>query len=235
MLWYKAWLETRQRFLISLLGILILCSWRVYIGDSLGTSVNWYYGVLRQANLWLCMLWVLAVTLLVMGGLVREKAVGASDLTLAMPVSRERVVGVRIAVGLLQAMTLAVIPWIFMFLTAGATGKADSVFYAAFHVLLLAGGGIVFFGLALLISSVVEGEYTAPAVALGLALAIVMALGDKPLNRYDPFTFMLGTEFSTPQNPLPAGPFPWLHLSANVLLAALLALISIKVIQRRDF
>jgi ABC-2 type transport system permease protein len=235
MLWYKAWLETRQRFLISLFGILVLCPWRIYAGDSLGSSIDWYYGVLRQANMWLCILWVLAVTLLVMGGLVREKAVGASDLTLAMPVSRERVMGVRIAVGLLQAMTLAVIPWAVMFLTAITTGKANSVFYAAFHLLLLAAGGVVFFGLAMLISSVVEGEYAAPAIALGLALAIVMILGDKPLSHYDPFTFMLGTEFSSPQNPLPTGPFPWLHLSANVLVAALLVSISIKAIQRRDF
>ena len=33
MLWYKAWLETRTRFLIALLGILCLCSYSVLNGE----------------------------------------------------------------------------------------------------------------------------------------------------------------------------------------------------------
>jgi hypothetical protein len=33
MLWYKAWLETRTRFLIALLGITVLCSLMVYEND----------------------------------------------------------------------------------------------------------------------------------------------------------------------------------------------------------
>ena len=33
MLWYKAWLETRSRFLISLIGMVALCSVLVFHGD----------------------------------------------------------------------------------------------------------------------------------------------------------------------------------------------------------
>ena len=33
MLWYKAWLETRSRFLISLVGMVALCSVFVLHGD----------------------------------------------------------------------------------------------------------------------------------------------------------------------------------------------------------
>ena len=33
MLWYKAWLETRSRFLISLIGMVALCSVFVLHGD----------------------------------------------------------------------------------------------------------------------------------------------------------------------------------------------------------
>ncbi len=33
MLWYKAWLETRSRFLISLIGMVVLCSVLVFHGD----------------------------------------------------------------------------------------------------------------------------------------------------------------------------------------------------------
>ena len=35
MLWYKAWLETRSRFLVSLIGMVALCSWWVFHENSL--------------------------------------------------------------------------------------------------------------------------------------------------------------------------------------------------------
>jgi hypothetical protein len=236
MLWYKAWLETRARFLISLGGILAICSARVSHMDSLGDSaVSWYYFALQTTHEQLCMFWVLAVMLLMMGGLVREKAVGASAFTLALPVSRTRLMGVRISVGLIQAMALAIVPWAVMFLIAITTGKANSVSWALFHVVLLAGGGSVFFAFALLISSLVEGEYTAPAVSLGIALAVTIALGDKPLNAYSPFNFMVGREYLDRLTTTIVGTMPWMRLTVTILIAALFTAVSIKVIQKREF
>jgi hypothetical protein len=236
MLWYKAWLKTRARFLISLGGILAICSSRVFRMDSLGDSgVSWYYFALQQTHEQLCMLWVLAVMLLMMGGLVREKAVGASAFTLALPVSRTRLMSVRISVGLIEAMAMAIVPWVVMFLIAITTGKANSVSWALFHVVLLAGGGLVFFAFALLISSLVEGEYTAPALSLGIALAVAFAMGDKPLRAYSPFNLIAGREYLDSQMTILAGPMPWLRLTITVLVAALFTVISIKAIQRREF
>jgi hypothetical protein len=236
MLWYKAWLETRSRFLISLGGILGICSARVLRMDGLGDSaVSWYYFALQQTHEQLCMFWVLAVMLLMMGGLVREKAVGASAFTLALPVSRTRLMGVRISMGLIEAMALAIVPWAVMFLIAITTGKANSVSWALFHVVLLAGGGSLFFAFALLISSLVEGEYTAPAVSLGVALAVTMVLGDKPLTAYNPFNFMVGREYLDKLTTTIVGTMPWLRLTVTILIATLFTGISIKAIQRREF
>jgi hypothetical protein len=39
-----------------------------------------------------------------------------------------------------------------------------------FYVLLLIGGGSAYLAMAVLVSSLVEGEYTAPAAAFGLVL-----------------------------------------------------------------
>src|SRR6266496_1216778 len=102
MLWYKAWLETRSRFLISLAGIVVLCSYIVYHGDREAlpsTKLSYYYHVLHGGHVALCTMWVAAVTLLMMGGLLREKAVGASSFTLSLPVSRRQLMAVRICVG----------------------------------------------------------------------------------------------------------------------------------------
>ena len=158
MLWYKAWLETRARFLISLLGIAGLCTFVVYHGDQGAmpyTKVNYYYFVLNGGHNMLCMMWAMAVTLLMMGGLLREKAIGTASFTLSLPRGRAHLMGVRICVGLIEALALAIVPWSAMFLTAILTGKANSISQAWFHLVLLVGGGLVFFGMALLVSSLV--------------------------------------------------------------------------------
>jgi ABC-type transport system involved in multi-copper enzyme maturation permease subunit len=238
-LWYKAWLETRSRFLISLFGIAALCSYNVFHEDRLlpldYPRLAYYYRVLHGGHLILAPMWVLAVTLLMMGGLVREKAIGVSSFTLALPVSRTRLMSVRISVGLIQAMALAILPWSAMFLVANLTGRAHSIAQAGFHLVLLAGGGLVFFALALLISSLVEGEYTAPMVSYGILIALAVAIGRGFLRPYSPWEFIMGEEYIDIHTFLLVGPIPWLHLAVSILLAALLTAISVKAIQRREF
>jgi hypothetical protein len=48
----------------------------------------------------LVFLWIFVVVLLGMGGIVREKAIGTSSLSLALPV-RARLMGVRVAMGVI--------------------------------------------------------------------------------------------------------------------------------------
>jgi len=235
MLWYKAWLETRSRFLVSLVGMVALPSYWVFHEDGLGTRLDWYYRTLHNGHGLLSAMWVLAVILLMMGGLLREKAAGTSSFTLALPVSRAHLMRVRILFGLAQAMTLIIIPWGVMFLVAAATGNANSVSQAFFYVILLAGGGVVFFAVALLVSSVVEGEYTAPAVCFGILFLDIVAFENGPLTSYSPWTFLVGTEYFDRASQQLAGPVPWVHFSANVLAAILLIAISIRAIQRTEF
>ena len=238
MLWYKAWLETRSRFLLSLLGCVALCSFSVYHGnqDALpDTGRAYYYVVLHGGHGMLCMIWILAVPLLTMGGLLREKAAGTAGFTLALPVSRARLMAVRTSMILLQAMALVIVPWIAMFLISRITGKADSIYQAFFHMTLLAGGGMFFFGTALLISSLVEGEYTAPVVTFGVLVAISSVLSSTSLHNYSPVEFLVGTEYVDRHSRLLIGPIPWLRIGCNILLGALLVAISAKSVQARDF
>jgi len=73
------------------------------------------------------MMWIVAATLLTMGGLLRERAVGASNLTLALPVSRARLMGVRIAAILRQAQVPILVPWTAMFAIGCAFGETHSL------------------------------------------------------------------------------------------------------------
>ena len=196
---------------------------------------NWYYFVLHAAHRTLATLWLLAVSLLMMGGLLRETAVGASDFTLALPVSRARLMGARIGIGFLQAITLAIVPGVAIFLLACATGKANSVENAAFHLLLLLGGGSVFVAWALLVSTLISGEYTAPAVCLGAVLVVAFAMGEKPLSEWSPASLLTGEQYLNPNTMMLAGPIPWLRLAVTIMVAAALAWAAVKAVQMKEF
>jgi ABC-2 type transport system permease protein len=83
-LWYKLWVETRARFLISLAGIFLLCSFSVFYGERQAepwSPPSYYNYVLTEKHALLVIMWLLAVTLLMMGGLLREQAVGSVAFT----------------------------------------------------------------------------------------------------------------------------------------------------------
>jgi hypothetical protein len=238
MLWYKAWLETRSRFLISLIGIVAICSWMIFHWDRNALSyvrANYYYIGLSSGHSALVVMWVLTVTLLMMGGLLREKAAGSSAFTLALPLSRTRLMTVRIAMGLLQAFTLAIIPWIAMFSTEWVFGKTHSVPQAAFHLVLLLAGGLVFFSMAVLASSLIEGEYTASIISFGAIFVTTVALSSPGLLPYSPLRFMMGAEYLDEHTNLLSWPIPWLQATIYIFVAALLLIVSVKMVQRREF
>lgn len=238
MLWYKAWLETRLRFLICLAGITGLCSYNVFQMDyRLPSPVNlaYYYATLHFTNSRLAIIWLLAINFITMGGLLREKAVGAASFTLALPFSRARLTGVRIAVSVTEAAALLVIPWIAMFVVDGTVGKAHSIPQALFHLVLLTGGGMLPYAIALLASSIVEGEYMAPIVSFGVIVVISLNLDSPGLRQYNPMNLMTGGKYYDAHAGLLIGSVPWLQISIYALLAAVLVAASVKAIQMREF
>lgn len=241
-LWYKAWLETRSRFLISLAGITALCVYRVYEGTRDAPAwtlmgLNYYYLVLRNGQGLLQLMWLVAITLLMMGGLLQEKANGSAPFTLAMPVSRTRLMNVRISAGLIEAVLLIVVPWAAMYAMFCFIGPAPAVIQhlprqVLFYVAVMAGGGAVFVGTSLLISSLVEGAYTAPTISAGIVL--LCANAPRSLSFMNPVAFMGGQEYLGPGN-LASGPMPWGHVVAYVAVGTMMIVASVKAVERRDF
>jgi hypothetical protein len=103
------------------------------------------------------------------------------------------------------------------------------------YLLLLVGGGLVYFAAAVLVSSLVSGEYTAPCVAFGaILLPTILSDAYLPLclnNRrlvtgsfsVDTITFLV------------SGHLPWLGILASLFAAGLLLWASILVVQWREF
>jgi ABC-2 type transport system permease protein len=183
---------------------------------------------------YLVVMWILCVVLLGMGGLVREKANGTSSLTLALPVSRMRLLAVRVGMGVMQAIALGVVPWTAVFMISWHAGMPILITQVGFYILLLVGGGLAYFAMAVLVSSVVAGEYTAPAVAFGVVL-LTVALFDFWLRPFNLWRLVMA-DFSVNKNTfLLTGPVPWLGMSASLSAAALMVVASIVVVQRREF
>jgi ABC-2 type transport system permease protein len=235
-LWYKAWLETRSRFLTCLATLTLFSAIFVHHAQGL-LRPEWksdFNRLLFVNQQFLVIMWILAAVLLGMGGIVREKAVGTSSLTLALPVSRARLLGVRIGMGVLEATVLGAVPWVAVFFVSSLARKPILITQVASYVLLLLGGGLVYFAMSILVSSLVIGEYTAPALAFGVVLlaAMVSDAWFRPFNLWRLVTGDFSIDRSTY---LLSEHLPWLGILASLSVAALMLLASTLVVQRREF
>ena len=248
MLWYKAWLETRARFLTSLTTFTVFSG--IFVQHALYVSCSNTFpcaqGLIlpdKQRDLnfllmvtqnYLVIMWVLAVVLLGMGGIVREKAIGTASLTLALPVSRLRILKVRVGMGVVQAIFLAVAPWITVLLVCWLAGLHVSITQVGLYVVLLLGGGLIYFAMAVLVSSLITGEYTAPAFAFGVVLLTAIGF-DAWLRRFSVWRLLNG-DFSMDRNTyLLSEHLPWPGILASLSVATLILMASAIVVQRREF
>ena len=241
MLWYKAWLETRGCFLACLITLTLFCFIFVhhaqeiaFRGDGLsrpGGPAD-FYRLLYVNQQFLVIMWVVSAVLLGMGGLVREKAVGVSTFTLSLPVSRARLFGVRVATGIFQAAALAILPWCAVFLASSSAGMPIRLSQVSSYILLLL-GGFSYFAMAILVSSFVEGEYTAPAISFGVVLLTAIAF-DAWLRPFSLWRLIAG-DLSIDRHTFLLSSFPSRGVSASLAAALFMLLLALYRIRRRDF
>src|SRR5262245_65164347 len=116
MLWYKAWRESRVRFILSAAVLTFLSVGLMYRAQTAfppPDRPDLPYSAWVWANIYGNLnptIFVILVMVLGLGGLQRERPVGTAPFTLTLPVTRIRLVIVRAAVGLLQVVILSLIP-----------------------------------------------------------------------------------------------------------------------------
>jgi ABC-2 type transport system permease protein len=234
-LWHKAWLETRSRFLTCLATLTIFCA--IFVGHAQTLlRPEWtadYNRLLFVSQQYIVIVWVLAVVLLGMGGIVREKATGTSSLTLSLPVSRNRLLLSRVGIGVFQAIALGIVPWTTIFLVSSLARMPILISQVAFYAALLIAGGLTYFAMAILVSSSVEGEYTAPAVAFGSVLisAIVFDAWLRPFSLWR----LVSGDYCIDRQTYLLSHFPWRGTFASISAAALMLLASMRIIQKQEF
>ena len=251
MLWYKAWLETRWRFLIGL--ALLLCSSGAVVlmyprltelislgppngGGPLTAEIRQAMEIERTYRGYIWYQWfrenlpqwgtVFAVLLGAAGPL---SAPAGALFTLSLPVPRARLLVVRTATALAEVFALTFVSSLLIPLLSAAIGQhyaiADAVIYSAsFFVAVSA-----FLMLAVFFSTIFDDPWRPPLIAL--AIAAVLSSLNRVFGRppYSGFGLMSAESYFR------SGHLPWLGLLAIAAVTAMLYGASVAMLKRRDF
>jgi ABC-2 type transport system permease protein len=241
MLWYKAWRESRMRFILSMVALAAVCLLIVTFqhenrgGDSYAKYIWVFTYDVYASNLFL-----VSVLLLGLGGLLREQTNGTAGFTLALPVSRWRLIGVRAALGLLQMTALAMLPSLLLPTLSPLVHETYPLSQALQFSVLWVGCGASWFATGFFLSTILSGEYTMPAacvIALVAYLRIVNLFGAKVFPFLNLNNVMSGDDmpyFRESTNQL-IGPFPWTQLAVITLIALGVLAATAYVTQQQDF
>jgi hypothetical protein len=254
MLWHKAWLETRGRFITALLILTVMSGAKVYeyvvtlrmmpLADSvlsgdnspLGAALRDAVAVQREFRgfIWynsfrdnLTLMGVIFAVLLGCGGLLAETKKGSALFTLSLPITRKQLLGVRTATGLAQCFAIAMIPPLVIPVLAPSIGQRFSIVDALAHGFCLFFVGALFFSLASFLSTMFADVWRPLLIAVSLACIAGALQFVAP--EFGLFRVMSGeTYFRT-------GALPWMGFLTTAVLASALLYSAAETLERRDF
>lgn len=257
MLWHKAWLETRWRFVSALLILTVLAGGNVYeylatqrllprldaVASAPGDEILGVGSVIREAlevqktfrgYLWyqtfrqnLTQMGVLFAILLGCGGLISETSKGSALFTLSLPVTRRQILATRAGTGLAQLAAITLIPPLVISILAPSIGQRFSVVDALAHSLCLFVVSAVFFSLASFLSTLFADIWRPLLIGLGIACAAVIVSLAAP--QLSIFTVMNGESYFR------TGSLPWAGFLTSAVLTAALLYSASETLERRDF
>ena len=254
MLWYKSWLETRWRFLIGL--ALLMCSAAgmvlaypkvmqlmplvpdIDIGGEIGRRIRESAELAREYRGYVWAQWfrqslmqmgILFAVLLGTGGLLGGRG---TLFTLSLPVTRDRLLGIRAATGLAELFALVFVPSLLIPLVSPAVGERYGVATVLIHSVCLYVGASLFFSLTMLLATMFSDLWRPLLIALLLAVVLGLAeqiFRDSVLARYGIFRVMNGESYFR------NGELPWQGLIAAAVASAAMLYGAAVNIAHRDF
>jgi ABC-2 type transport system permease protein len=252
MLWYKAWLDTRWRFLIGL--ALIVCTalanaltyptaQRIIseaarngsINELLAGGISWQLTSNFRGYVWaqvvhqnLYYLWTFFAVLLAADGPPSQRR--GAIFTLSLPVSRRRLCAVRAATDLGELALLSLLPLLAVSLAAPAIDHSYPVADALVHGIHMWIGGTFFYCLTLLLAAFFEDRWRPILITLAMVVGVGVGADFVPLlAAVGPASVMTGESYFRSATPAWMGLFIWLTA------AALLFHLAVRSIEKRDF
>jgi ABC-type transport system involved in multi-copper enzyme maturation permease subunit len=241
----KSWLETRDRFLgssviLALLGLFTttrasatIAGWEhFHAGERMPYAL---YVWLSLSHGYLQFIWIICAIILGLGGLLREQSLGTAGVTLALPLSRERLVIIRAMVGAIEVAILAFIPGVIVAALSPLTGHSYPFTQALLFASLIVGGGLVFYALAFVASHLLSSEYAAPSIALALTAAYYVLSKLPHMGRISVFELMTGARYMNSATFLLDSDYPAAPIGLSIGAAAALIVAAYALVRRRDF
>ncbi|HEY7338858.1 MAG TPA: hypothetical protein VH639_28475 [Bryobacteraceae bacterium] len=241
----KAWKESRVRFAIMVLALAWICAAIVLLqriasarsDESMSyAQFIWkavYRGAVRD-------LFTILAMLLGLGGLLQEQAKGTAGFTLALPVSRKRMVAARAVVGLAEVAFLSFIPAILLPLLSPLVNESYPLGAALTFGVLWTAGGSILFAATFLLSAVLAGEYTPWIVCTASLVAYMLLVSLWPLSLLPSLNFLqvmngVGMPWFREAKYALVGPAPILPIAVMGLAAAFFIWAAGAVTESRDF
>jgi hypothetical protein len=255
MLWYKSWMETRWRFLIGLVVLMLSAASTVLVypevvkllpvvpkpdlSGEIGRRIAEAMELARdyRGYVWsqwfmqnMPQMWGLFAVLLGTGGLLSQASGGGTLFTLSLPASRNRLLGVRAATGLAELLVLAFVPSLLLPVLSPIVGQTYGIGDALVHSACLFVAGAVFFSLAFLLSTVFTDVWRPLLIVLCVATALaIFEQFFRDLSRYSLFRVMSAEVYFR------GGGLPWLGLLASAALSVAMLYAATRNIARLDF
>jgi hypothetical protein len=254
MLWYKAFLDTRGRFLIGLALLPCAAIFMVLTYPSvvallptvtgldttgpLGQQIGEAIDLSRNYPGYVWSQWfrqtptstgALFAALLGTGGLAAS-ASGGTLYMLSLPATRMRLMAVRAGSGLAQWLALTLVSSLAIPLSSPAVGESYSIVSALAHGVCLFAGGAVIYSLALLLSTFF-GDLWRPWL-IALAIAMPIAFGEQMV----PGSSAVGlSAVMSGEHFFRTGELPWTGLAAATAASAALLYLAAVNFARHDF
>lgn len=241
---WKAWKESRDRFLTAMALLMSVVIYAVVTGPGYLERYNSMFPerhLTYSAYVWdglfhyaLQGLWVLGAFVLTLGGLRREKATAVTPFILGLPVARLSLFHDRAALACAEAMALGLAPALLIPVLSPLAGESYPWSQALVFGSLMSVGGLVIVALGLLLSEIFEGEFTAPVVGLCALTTIFLSYKTRTHRGWNVFDIMSATASIDPATRLLKGTVPWLGLAICLVISFGLLFTAGLAIRTRD-
>jgi ABC-type transport system involved in multi-copper enzyme maturation permease subunit len=252
MLWYKAWRESRTRFGITALTLIGFCLFavlfqshnpangsRVPLELRSGIYSEHIYDLIYNGTA--KGVFATLIIFLGLGGLLREQRNRTAIFTLSLPVSRFRLIGTQLVVGMSEMAVLSLLPaFLIPSLSMFVHESYPLVEALHFSMLWLACGSLIF-AAAFLMSVVLSGEYTAPVVCYVALMLQALIMATTALGRRHRLNLMwtMGDfgrmHWDSQHKFLISDPLPWTRLLFIMLIAVCMLALGARITNKQDF
>jgi len=229
MYWYKSWCEIRTVILLGIASIAVACLFIVFHQQSMRDQAS-------EPTTYVALVWKAVYDSFVFDIFF----IGTSGFTLALPVSRRRILLTRAFVGYCAVLAMALTPAIVLPLCSRFSGQHYSAAQALGFSLLWGCCGSIFYAYTFLLAHLMEGEHSAILVAITslMAYRFLMAI---PWLTHVPMLNIFGIvngedmPFFNESTHLLVGPMPWLALLVVLFIASVFVFLAVRRMETMDF